>query len=84
MNSLTAYRLSRPIGDLTLVLFMTSGYTLLLFRDSFIPLSRRLRIGALALGVAATGFALTVGEAQPVANKALGLTGPVSTGACTA
>jgi hypothetical protein len=31
-----------------------------------------------------TGFALTAGEAQPVANKALGLTGPVSTGACTA
>jgi len=60
VNALTGYRLDVPIGDLTLVLFMTSGYALLLFRDSFIPLSRRLRIGALVLTVAATAFALAV------------------------
>src|ERR1700694_305231 len=39
---------------------MVSGYPLLLFRDSFIPLSRRLRIGALVLAAAATAFALVV------------------------
>jgi signal transduction histidine kinase len=48
------------LGDLALILFMTSGYALLLFRDSFIPLSRRLRIGALVLCVVATAFALLV------------------------
>jgi S1-C subfamily serine protease len=41
-------------------------------------------IFAAAVDDSETGFALTAGEAQPVANKALGLTGPVSTGACTA
>jgi signal transduction histidine kinase len=59
VNALTGYRLS-AIGDLALVLFMVSGYALLLFRDSFIPLSRRLRLGALVLTVAATAFALVV------------------------
>ena len=58
VNALTAYRVSRPIGDLALVFFMTSGYALLLFRDSFIPLSRRLRICALVVCVGATAFAL--------------------------
>jgi signal transduction histidine kinase len=59
LNALTGYRLAF-VGELTLVLFMVSGYSLLLFRDSFIPLSRRLRIGALVLTVLATGFALVV------------------------
>jgi signal transduction histidine kinase len=59
INALTGYHLS-AIGDLALVLFMVSGYALLLFRDSFIPLSRRLRIGALVLSAAATAFALAV------------------------
>src|SRR5437016_8193507 len=59
LNALTGYRLS-ALGGLTLVLFMASGYSLLLFRDSFIPLSRRLRVGALVLTVAATAFALAV------------------------
>jgi signal transduction histidine kinase len=59
VNALTGFRLPL-IGELTLVLFMVSGYSLLLFRDSFIPLSRRLRIGALVLTVLATGFALVV------------------------
>src|SRR5712691_8708943 len=60
VDALTGYRPGVLIGDLTLVLFMTSGYALLLFRDSFIPLSRWLRFGALALCLLATAFALVV------------------------
>jgi signal transduction histidine kinase len=60
LNTLTGYRLGAPMEDLALFLFMASGYALLLFRDSFIPLSRRLRIGALVLCVTATAFALVV------------------------
>jgi len=60
VNTLTGYRFGTLIGDLALVFFMSSGYALLLFRDSFIPLSRRLQIGALVLTVAATVFALVV------------------------
>jgi signal transduction histidine kinase len=60
LNTLTGYRSGVLLGDLALVLFMISGYALLLFRDSFIPLSRRLRFGALTLCVAATAFALAV------------------------
>src|SRR2546429_5436046 len=59
LNALTGYRLS-ALGGLTLVLFMASGYSLLLFRDSFIPLSRRLRVGTLVLTVVATAFALVM------------------------
>src|SRR5438094_3276425 len=59
LNALTGYRLS-ALGGLTLVLFMASGYSLLLFRDSFIPLSRRLRVGALVLTVVATAIALVM------------------------
>src|SRR5256886_483669 len=59
LNALTGYRVP-AVGGLTLVLFIASGYSLLLFRDSFIPLSRRLRVGALVLTVTATAFALIV------------------------
>ena len=59
VNALTGYHLA-AVGDLAVVLFMVSGYALLLFRDSFIPLSRRLRIGALLLTLAATVFAMLV------------------------
>src|SRR3989440_2460561 len=59
-NTRTEYRFGTLMGDITLVLLMTSGYALLLSRDSFIPLSRRLRIGALALCVAVTAAALVV------------------------
>jgi signal transduction histidine kinase len=60
LNTITGYRFGAPVEDLALVFFMTSGYALLLFRDSFIPLSRRLRIGALVLCVAAIALALVV------------------------
>src|SRR3989440_11854055 len=59
-NTRTEYRFGTLMGDITLVLLMTSGYALLLFRDSFIPLSRRLRIGALVLCVAVTAVAPVV------------------------
>src|ERR1700737_4739046 len=61
LNTLTGHRLDPALGDLALALFMASGYALLLFRDSFIPLSRRLQVGALVLTLAATAFALVVG-----------------------
>jgi signal transduction histidine kinase len=60
LNVFTEYRSGKVLEDITLLLFMTSGYALLLFRDTFIPLSRRIRLGALLLTVAATGFALFV------------------------
>src|SRR5438105_11666351 len=59
LNALTGYRIP-AVGGLTLILFMASGYSLLLFRNSLIPLSRSLRVGALVLTVAATAFALIV------------------------
>jgi len=60
VNSLTGFQLRALLSDLGLIFFMTSGYALLLFRDSFIPLSRRLRLGALALGAVVTAFAVIV------------------------
>src|SRR2546421_889155 len=59
LNALTGYRVP-AVSELPLVFFMASGYSLLLFRASFIPLSRRLRVGALVLTVTATAFALVV------------------------
>ncbi len=59
LNALTGYRVP-AVSELTLVLFMASGYALLLFRDSFIRLSRRLRLGALVLVAGTTAFALVV------------------------
>ena len=58
LNAITNYVWGALLSDLTLILFMTSGYALLLFRDTFIPLSRRLRVGALLLVVGTTVFAL--------------------------
>ena len=60
LNALSGYRFGVPLEDLALAFFMASGYALLLFRDSFIPLSQRLRIGALVLCAAATALALVV------------------------
>ena len=59
LNALTGYRVP-AVSELTLVVFMASGYALLLFRDSFIRLSRRLRLGALVLVAGTTAFALVV------------------------
>jgi signal transduction histidine kinase len=73
VNVVTDYRGGAPLEDLTLLLFMTSGYALLLFRDTFIPLSRRTRIGALVLCLVATGFALLVGIPSQAVGRATAL-----------
>jgi signal transduction histidine kinase len=69
VNTLTGYRAGVLLQDVTLVLFMASGYALLLFRDTFIPLSRPIRLGALVLVGISTAFALAVsipaGTTQP-------------------
>ena len=61
VNTLTDYRGGAALEDVTIVLFMISGYALLLFRDSFVPLSRRIQLGALVLVLASTAFAFVAG-----------------------
>lgn len=61
VSHLTSSAQGRLLSDITIVLFMASGYALLLFRDSFIPLNRGIRIGALVAVAAVTGLALVVG-----------------------
>jgi len=48
------------LSALSLVAFMASGYMLLVFRDSFVPLTSRLRYGALIAVVVATVFEFAV------------------------
>ncbi|MDQ6708970.1 MAG: HAMP domain-containing histidine kinase [Candidatus Dormibacteraeota bacterium] len=55
-----------PITAFTIVTLMGSGYMLLLFRDTFVPLTRRIRIGALAAVVGATALEVV----------AIGVSGP--------
>ena len=61
VNMLTSGVVRVALADLSLVFFMVSGYALLLFRASFIPLSRQIRIGAAAACVIALGFYFAVG-----------------------
>ena len=80
VNTMTGYRLGALVGDLTLILFMTSGFALLLFRDSFIPLSGRLRVGALMVCVGATALALaTMVPAAPPSKRIAALEQQVRT-----
>lgn len=60
ISAITGTRFAVILGILSLTAFMASGYMLLIFRDSFVPLTRRLRLGALAAVVVATGFDLVV------------------------
>jgi hypothetical protein len=73
LNTLTNYQLGGLIEDLVLLLFMTSGYALLLFRDTFIPLGRGLRMGALLACVISTAFAIGVGLSGNPANQSTGM-----------
>jgi signal transduction histidine kinase len=60
LNTFTNYAGGAFISDLSLVLFMLSGYALLLFRDSFIPLARQIQVGAaLACVLALLAYLLT-------------------------
>ncbi|HET9849110.1 MAG TPA: HAMP domain-containing sensor histidine kinase [Candidatus Dormibacteraeota bacterium] len=61
LNTLTGYRTGPGIGDVTIVLFIISGYALLLFRGSFIPLPRALQLSAVVALVATGVFAMAVG-----------------------
>ena len=61
VNLLTSGVVLIALGDLSLVLFMVSGYALLLFRDSFIPLSRSIRVGAAVACLFSLGFYFAVG-----------------------
>ena len=48
------------LTDLTILTLMASAYVLLLFRDTFVPLTPRIRAGALIAVVAASAFDLAV------------------------
>ena len=60
LNSLTGPGLRFILTALSLVALMGSGYMLLLFRDTFVPLTARIRVGALAAVVASTVLELVV------------------------
>jgi signal transduction histidine kinase len=60
INTISGYRLPL-IQGISLVLFMVSGYALLLFRGSFISLSRQFQIGALVASVVTTVGVLLIG-----------------------
>jgi signal transduction histidine kinase len=64
LSAIAAYRFEPWIGDVTIILFMTSGYALLLFRDSLIPLNPSVRLSALALTGLVTAFGLAVALPQ--------------------
>ncbi|MDQ6883652.1 MAG: HAMP domain-containing histidine kinase [Candidatus Dormibacteraeota bacterium] len=66
LNAVVPSRFMFPITTLTLVTLMGSGYMLLLFRDTFVPLTARIRIGALAAVVVATALEVV----------AIGVSGP--------
>ncbi|HEY0492017.1 MAG TPA: HAMP domain-containing sensor histidine kinase [Candidatus Dormibacteraeota bacterium] len=60
LSVLTGPRLTFVMTVLTLAALMGSGYMLLLFRDSFVPLTQRIRVGALIAVVAATVLEVVV------------------------
>jgi signal transduction histidine kinase len=73
LNALAGPPFTLVLTDLILVSFMAAGYMLLLFRDTFVPLTQRLRIGALAAVVLATVFEIAVlrpGASRPSALEA--------------
>ncbi|HVH65744.1 MAG TPA: HAMP domain-containing sensor histidine kinase [Candidatus Acidoferrum sp.] len=69
LNQLLNDRQGPWITVLSLVLLMASGYALLLFRDSFIPLSPPIRIGALMACVIVIVLAVAAGvPSRPTAH----------------
>jgi signal transduction histidine kinase len=73
LNTVSGYQLGQWLEDLTLVFFMTSAYGLLLFRDSFLPLGRQVRVGALVLVIASTALAVAVGIPPSLGSARTGL-----------
>ena len=60
VSAITGSRFAFILGVLSLIAFMASGYMLLVFRDSFVPLTQRLRLGALIAVVVTIVFDLVV------------------------
>jgi signal transduction histidine kinase len=60
LSALAGYRFEPWMGDVTIILVMTSGYALLLFRDSLFPLHPSVRLSALVLTGLVTAFGLAV------------------------
>ena len=60
LSAITGPRLAFPMTVLILAALMGSGYMLLLFRDTFVPLTQRVRLVALVAVVAATLLELAV------------------------
>lgn len=63
-------QLSSVTADLNLALFMLSGLALLLFRDTVIPLGRRLRLAAIAITALVTVAAMAGGAGNSGARSA--------------
>ena len=64
------------LTDLTILTLMGSAYVLLLFRDTFVPLTPRIRVVALIAVVAASAFDLAVrrpGAGQPTISQTVAL-----------
>jgi signal transduction histidine kinase len=78
VQTLTGYSLGQVGQDISLAIFMASGYALLLFRSSFIPLGARAQWITLGIVVAATVVALVANlpsrpAAQPSAFQQLAI-----------
>ena len=71
LAKLLPHALASIVGDFDLAVFMISGLALLLFRDTVIPLGRRLRLAAIVVTALVTIAAMIVG---------LGTTGSASPG----
>lgn len=56
ITAIAGPRFTVVLSALALIAFMASGYMLLIFRDTFVPLTPRLRFGALAAVALATAF----------------------------
>jgi signal transduction histidine kinase len=61
VNAATGNHFAHLTTPFVLVLFMASGYALLMFRSTFIPVRPQTRLLILALAASATGFYLVVG-----------------------
>ncbi|HET9848415.1 MAG TPA: ATP-binding protein [Candidatus Dormibacteraeota bacterium] len=68
LAKLVPHQLAWLTGSVTLVVFMLSGLSLLLFRDTIIPLGRRLRLAAIA--IPAVVMVLTVTASLETAGNA--------------
>ena len=78
LQALTGNALGVVGQDLTVVVFLASGYAMLLFRGSFIPLSRRAQLIALAAVVGTAAAYILAFPSYPTAARPTGLQTGVS------